>query len=300
MYANINGTRIYFDVEGVGSVADGPIMRQKPVCFVLHGGPGSDHTGYKPYLTPLSEYMQFVYIDNRGSGFSDEGPQSSYTLENNVADVEALREYLGLEKFVIMGRPYGGIVAQSYAVKYPERLSGLILLVTTPSYRFIEGAKKVIAAKGTEEQQAVVAKIFSGTLSSNEELMSGSHAMDPLYMYSYKQPTEEEMVLIEEAMKRPKHCYQALNEAFRESGFIYTYDVTAQLHRITAPTLIIGGRHDWITSAEESIEIAKGIPENELHIFEQSSHDIMIDEYDLFLETVTSFVKRKLLGGEHE
>lgn len=106
-------------------------------------------------------------------------------------------------------------------------------------------------------------------------------------------------MLIEEAMKRPKHCYQALNEAFRESGFIYTYDVTAQLHRITAPTLIIGGRHDWITSAEESIEIAKGIPENELHIFEQSSHDIMIDEYDLFLETVTSFVKRKLFGGEH-
>lgn len=300
MYASINDTRIYFDVEGMGSIIDGPIMRQKPVCFVLHGGPGSDHTGYKPYLTPLSEYMQLVYLDNRGSGFSDEGPQSTYTLENNVADVEALREYLGLEKFIIMGRSYGGIVAQSYAVKYPERLSGLILLVTTPSYRFIERAKHVVAEKGTDEQKAVVAKMFSGALSSNEELMNYSQILDPLYMYSYKPPTEAEKVLIEEAMKRSKHCYQALNEAFRESGFIHTYDVLDQLHKITSPTLIIGGRHDWITSAEESIEIANGIPDNELHILERSSHDIMIDEYDLFLDTVTSFVKRKLLGGVHE
>ncbi|WP_312110072.1 alpha/beta fold hydrolase [Brevibacillus reuszeri] len=300
MYASINGTRIYFDVEGMGSVINGPIMRQKPVCFVLHGGPGSDHTGYKPYLTPLSDYMQLVYIDNRGSGFSDEGPQSTYTLENNVADVEALREYLGLEKFVIMGRSYGGIVAQSYAVKYPDRLSGLILLVTTPSYRFIERAKQVVAAKGTDEQKAVVAKMFSGALSSNEELMSYSQILDPLYMYTYKPPTEAEKVLIEEAMNRSKNCYQALNEAFRESGFIHTYDLMDQLHQISSPTLIIGGRHDWITSAEESIEIAKGIPDNELHIFEKSSHDIMIDEYDLFLDTVSTFVKRKLLGGVHE
>lgn len=300
MYASINGTRIYFDVEGMGSVIDGPLMRQKPVCFVLHGGPGSDHTGYKPYLTPLSDYMQLVYVDNRGSGFSDEGPQSTYTLENNVADVEALREYLGLEKFVIMGRSYGGIVAQSYAVKYPERLSGLILLVTTPSYRFIERAKQVVEAKGTDEQKAVVAKMFNGALSSNEELMNYSQILDPLYIYSYKPPTDAEKVLIEEAMKRSKHCYQALNEAFRESGFIHTYDVLDQLHKITSPTLIIGGRHDWITSAEESIEIANGIPDNELHILERSSHDIMIDEYDLFLDTVTSFVKRKLLGGVHE
>ena len=96
MYAQINGTRIFFDVEGMGWVPDGPTLRKKPTCFVLHGGPGGDHTGYKPALSPLSEIMQLVYIDNRGSGRSAVGPSESYSLENNVEDVEALREYLGL------------------------------------------------------------------------------------------------------------------------------------------------------------------------------------------------------------
>lgn len=58
MYAQINGTRIFFDVEGMGWVPDGPRLREKPVCFVLHGGPGGDHTGYKPGLSPLADYMQ--------------------------------------------------------------------------------------------------------------------------------------------------------------------------------------------------------------------------------------------------
>ncbi|WP_289137141.1 alpha/beta fold hydrolase [uncultured Brevibacillus sp.] len=109
MYARINGTRIFFDVEGMGWVPDGPILRKKPTCFVLHGGPGGDHTGYKPALSPLSEIMQLVYIDNRGSGRSAVGPSESYSLENNVEDIEALREYLGLEKIVLHGHSYGGM-----------------------------------------------------------------------------------------------------------------------------------------------------------------------------------------------
>ncbi|RNB87138.1 alpha/beta fold hydrolase [Brevibacillus fluminis] len=297
MYAKINNTKIYFDVEGVGSVPDGPIMRQKPVCFVLHGGPGSNHTGYKPHLTPLSEHMQLVYIDNRGSGFSDEGPQSTYSLENNVEDVEALREYLGLEKIVILGTSYGGIVAQSYGVKYPDRLQGLLLMVTTPSYRTIEKAKKILAEKGTEEQKIVGEKIFSGTFTSEEEFVKGIQVMDPLYIYTYTAPSEEDKRTMEDALKRSKHSYQALNEGFRT--FMKTYDVIDQLPRIKVPTLIIAGRHDWITPVEESVEISKGIPDNEFIIFENSSHDIIIDEYDLYIKTVTSFVQRRLLGREN-
>ena len=46
MYASIRGTRIYFDIEGAGLVPDGPVMREKPVAFIIHGGPGSDHSGF--------------------------------------------------------------------------------------------------------------------------------------------------------------------------------------------------------------------------------------------------------------
>ncbi len=293
MYAKINGTRIYFDVEGMGSVPDGPVMRQKPVCFVLHGGPGGDHTLYKPYLTPLSAFMQLVYIDNRGSGSSDEGPQSTYTLENNVEDVEALRQYLGLEKIVILGQSYGGITALSYAVKYPEKLDGLIVITTSPSFRFLERAKQNLAEKGTDEQKSMAQKLWDGSFASNEEFYQYLEMTAPLYSYAHNsQPTEEEIQKGKDAVARSKFCYQAANEGFQ--GFLRGYDIIDELHKITAPTLIIAGRHDWITPVEDSQEIAEKIPDNQLVIFEKSSHMVMDDEYDLFISTVTGFVQAKL------
>lgn len=293
MYASINGTRIYFDVEGMGSVPDGPVIRHKPVCFVLHGGPGSDHTYYKPFLTPLTECMQLVYIDNRGSGCSAEGPQSTYTLENNVADLEALREYLGLEKIVMLGQSYGGIVAQSYAVKYPERLSGLILITTSPSYRFIERARKFVNEHGNDEQKRLTDIVFKGQIASDEQHLAFGRALAPFYAYSYNpQPSDEEKQEAQNSLKRAKLCYQATNEGFL--GFLHSYDIIDQLSAVNAPTLIIAGRHDWITSVVDSQEIAEKIPDHELVIFEKSSHSVISDEYDLFIATVTGFMKRKL------
>lgn len=61
MYAIVNDTRLFFDIEGSGFVPEGRKLREKPTCFVLHGGPGGDHTVYKPHLTPLSDLMQLVY-----------------------------------------------------------------------------------------------------------------------------------------------------------------------------------------------------------------------------------------------
>lgn len=295
MYAKINGTRIYFDVEGMGSVPDGPIMRQKPVCFVLHGGPGGDHTLYKPYLTPFSEMMQLVYIDNRGSGFSDEGEQSTYTLENNVEDVEELRKYLGLEKIVILGQSYGGITALSYAVKYPERIEGLILISTSSSYRFLDRSKQILDEKGTEEQKRVAENALNGKFESNEEYFNYLAVTGSLYTHSVNlNPTQEDIQMMQDAMARCQINYQAANEGFRAQGFLRSYDVTNQLQKIKSPSLIISGRHDWIAPVQESKEIAENIPDNELVIFEHSSHNPHVEENELFLSTVKGFVKRRL------
>ena len=60
MFAKVNGYKIFFDVEGLQFVPDGPVMREKPVCLVLHGGPGADHTHFMPDLSPLSEICQLI------------------------------------------------------------------------------------------------------------------------------------------------------------------------------------------------------------------------------------------------
>ncbi len=85
----VNGVRLFFDVEGSGLVPDGPAMRGKPTIVLLHGGPGFDHSIYKPVLSSLADIAQVVFLDHRGNGRSDPGPQSSWTLAQWGDDVHA-------------------------------------------------------------------------------------------------------------------------------------------------------------------------------------------------------------------
>lgn len=294
MYANINGTRIFFDVEGMGWVPDGPVLRQKPVCFVLHGGPGGDHTGYKPGLTPLAEKMQLIYIDNRGSGRSAKGSQESYSLENNVEDIEALRKHLGLDKIILHGHSYGGMVAQTYALRYPDNVAGLLLLTTSPSYEFLHKAQKIVEQKGTEEMKAIAQVLWEGAFSSQEQLSKFYELMAPMYSVTHNaDPSEEERKAAMDARARSNRCFEALNEGF--GGFLKTFDLRDKLSSIHVPTLVMGARHDWITPVEDSEEIASLIPESELVIFENSSHSVIKDEHAHYVATVLDFVQRRIV-----
>lgn len=73
MRLHVRDTELYFDVEGTGLVPEGPLMRERQVALVIHGGPGSDHSGFKPVFSPLADTMQLVYFDHRGQGRSARG-----------------------------------------------------------------------------------------------------------------------------------------------------------------------------------------------------------------------------------
>ncbi|MHC0036379.1 alpha/beta fold hydrolase [Pseudoneobacillus sp. C159] len=286
MFAQINGTKIYFDIEGSSYEIDGTTVRNKPVCFVLHGGPGGTHVGFKPHLTPLTSDMQFVYIDNRGSGLSEKGPQSSYTLENNVEDIEALRNYLGLEKIILLGHSYGGMVAMSYALKYQENLESLILITTSPSFRFLEKAKAFIQQNGTADQKEMADVLWEGNFTSTEQLLRYYEVMAPLYQFSFKPDAPKPKPVFP-----GQRSYEALNEGF--GHFLRTYDIREQLPQILTQTLVIAGRYDWITPVEESEQIAEKIPNSKLVIFENSSHSVFQDEHEKFINVVREFLKTK-------
>jgi pimeloyl-ACP methyl ester carboxylesterase len=74
MHVELNGTRLWFDVDGAALVADGPAMRERPTVVLLHGGPGSfDHSYFKPDFARLAETAQVIYLDLRGHGRSEWG-----------------------------------------------------------------------------------------------------------------------------------------------------------------------------------------------------------------------------------
>jgi len=285
MRAKIRDTEIYFDVEGAGLVPDGPRMKEKPVAFLIHGGPGADHTSFKPTFSPLSKKMQLVYFDHRGQGRSARGDRATYTLDNNVEDMEALRQYLGLEKIIVIGASYGGMVALTYASRYPQNVSHLIAIVTVADSRFLQRAQQILAEKGTDEQKAIAQHLWDGTFRDEEHLREYFQVMGSMYALTFDPNS-------------PKNNWQrailssdAINEAF--GGFLRTYNIRDQLPQITAPTLVIAGRHDWICPPEFSAEIAELIPNSDLRIFENSGHAVRADEPEALLDAIMGFVVYK-------
>src|SRR3981081_3787529 len=76
----VNGVRLFFDVEGTKRVPDGPVMRETPTLLMLHGGPGYDHSIYRPAYSALADIAQIIYLDHRGNGRSEDGPHESWNL----------------------------------------------------------------------------------------------------------------------------------------------------------------------------------------------------------------------------
>jgi len=73
----VNGVRLFFfDLEGTKFVPEGPVMREKPTLPMLHGGPGSDHSIYRPAYSALADIAQIIYLDHRGDGRSEDGPRA--------------------------------------------------------------------------------------------------------------------------------------------------------------------------------------------------------------------------------
>jgi proline iminopeptidase len=286
MRARVRDTELYFDIDGPGLVPVGDRMQEQPVVFAIHGGPGSDHARFKAALPALTDKAQIVYFDHRGQGRSARGDPQSYTLDNNVEDMEALRQYLGLGQIVPLGVSYGGIVALSYAIRYPQHVAQLIIVATTASYHFLARAREILTERGTPEQQAIAQRLWEGSFENDEQLRAFFDILGPLYSRTYDAERARQQ------RNRNILSYEATNVAF--SSFLRTFDLTAQLAAITAPTLVIGGRYDWICAPEFSAAIADRIPDADLRICEHSGHAILSDEPQAFLDMVRGFLTYKV------
>ncbi|GGC31086.1 hydrolase [Siccirubricoccus deserti] len=284
MRAAVRDTEIYFDIDGPGLVVEGTRMQERPIAFAIHGGPGSDHTGFKPGYTALTEAMQVVYFDHRGQGRSGRGDPARWNLDENVEDMEALRRHLGCGPIVSIGTSYGGMVAMAHAARYPASVSHLVLVVTAAHGGFIPRAQEILAERGTPEQQALCAKVWSGGFADEAELKHYYRVMGPLYSVRFNAEAAEA------GIARAVHSPEALNRAFRPDGFLRGFDLRPELPRITAPVLILAGRHDWICPPEFSEEIHALLPGSRLTVVEESSHSMRVDAPERLFGEILDFV----------
>jgi pimeloyl-ACP methyl ester carboxylesterase len=131
MRIQVDDVKLFFDVEGSKLRPDGTAMRQMPTLLLLHGGPGFDHSGFKPSFADMAVVAQVVYLDLRGNGRSDAGTPDKWSLEQWAEDVHSFCEALSIESPIVMGHSLGGIVAMVYATRYRDHPCKLILSSTS-------------------------------------------------------------------------------------------------------------------------------------------------------------------------
>jgi proline iminopeptidase len=285
MRAPLRGTEIFFDIDGPGWVPDGAALRQRPVAFAIHGGPGGDHSGFKPGYGGLTRAMQVVYFDHRGQGRSGRGDPTRWTLDEAVEDMEALRQYLGCGPIVSIGTSYGGMVALAHAARYPAAVSHLIAVVTASHGGFIPRAQQILAERGSRAQQALCAKVWEGGFESEAELKDYFRVMGPLYAVRH------DPAAAEAGIARTIHSPEALNLAFKPDGFLRRFDLRPELSRITAPTLVLAGARDWICPPEFAEEIHRLIPGSRLVVIENASHSLRVDAPERLIAEIIAFTE---------
>lgn len=128
MHIDVNGTRLWFDVDGPALVPDGPEMRPRPTVVLVHGGPGCfDHTYFKPDFERLADVAQVVYLDLRDHGRSAWGDPEAWEYETCADDVRAFCDVLGIERPIVYGHSLGGFIAMLYGARHPGHSGALVL-----------------------------------------------------------------------------------------------------------------------------------------------------------------------------
>lgn len=119
-FAEIEQGKLYYEEEGSGI----PLV-------LINGGPGGTHHGFHPYFSQIKDVARIIYYDQRGTGKSStDDTGKTYTVKQAVEDLESLRKALKIEKWAMLGWSYGGLLAQCYALTYPDRVTGLILVAS--------------------------------------------------------------------------------------------------------------------------------------------------------------------------
>ena len=289
-FVDANGVLIYYTAFGEG----------KPL-LILHGGPGASHDYFLPYLLPLARENRLIFIDERGSGRSQKLEDSKgYTVENMVEDVEAVRQVLGLGKIGLMGHSFGGVLAQAYALKYPENLSSLILCSTFHSTAKMNEVLKNIKEKMAPELRARIEKMEKdGLYGHGKDFEKGRYS--PEYMIAawgegyFKYLYQNHPDANYDPVANGNMAWDVYREMwgsdgeFVIDGNLKSAEYTDRLSAIKVPTLITVGDHDECDPSL-SQEIHQKIAGSKLVILPKSGHMTFVDQPDLFIKTINEFL----------
>ncbi|MBY0573506.1 MAG: proline iminopeptidase-family hydrolase [Undibacterium sp.] len=265
--------------------------------LLLHGGPGMTHEYFEVFDSYFpGASIEYYYYDQLGSHYSDHPKDEAYIdLPRYVEEVEQVRQALGLDSknFYLLGHSWGGILAMEYALKYQQHMKGLIIsnmMDSIPAYN--DYAKKVL-----------MPAMDQTVLKEAQALEAAGKYQDPRYMELLIPHHYEKHVLRMPAAQWPDPVNRAIKNVNEKiyvsmqgpselgaSGKLLNWDRSADLKKITVPTLTIGGQHDTMDPTYMA-NMAKQVKHGRALTCPNGSHMSMYDDSKTYFAGLIGFLQ---------
>ena len=237
-----DGVRLWYHDSGTGS----PIV-------VIHGGPGMDHNSLAGDLQPLAAHHRLIYYDQRGGGLSTlPSAPGLLTIDRHVEDLESLRVHLGLEKLTLLAHSFGPAIAALYAIRHPQHVERMVFLGPIPPRK----------GKFAEEYGAGLARRLRPEDAARADALQKAFATAPdvgatcrAYWAIMTPPRVAEslsaaLVKSDLCAGPPEAIRYGMTRTNEETfASLGDWNWTAELAKVSAPTLIIHGEEDAIPMA---------------------------------------------------
>lgn len=284
-YVDVPGGRVWVNVVGSG---------RRPPLLVLHGGPGAGHD-YLESLGDLAVDRPVVFYDQLGCGRSDKPDNPAlWTVDRFVAELEAVRRALNLQRLHLYGHSWGGWLAIDYLVRQPQGVGAVVLASTSSSAaQFVEGTRYLRTLLPADVQQVLDYYEAKGEFTAPEYL----DAVNVFYQnFLCRLDPYPEPILRTIANLDGNQVYATMNgpNEFVMTGNLASWDRTSELGRIRNPVLLTRGRYDEF--AEPCTDtLQQRLPCTTRVEFPNSSHMAMWEDRLDYMRTLSSF----LSGWDH-
>ncbi|HEY7405003.1 MAG TPA: alpha/beta fold hydrolase [Candidatus Angelobacter sp.] len=282
-YAHTEEVNIFYTTLGIPGSAL-PII-------AINGGPGLSHSymAQNDLWTRIAKNRLVVFYDQRGIGASKPlkagASQSvlSQTMDAQVADLDAVRKTLGLNKVAVLGDSYGGLIAMAYAAAHPEHVAKLILSDSPgPNWKSIVRVLPQVFPDIEEQNEKE-----TQSLGANTEAAARTGLRNHFRMLFYSpEKRDAYMSHMGDLGMEP-----AVGAAVRQATT--DLDLTPKLAEFKFPTLVINGRFDMNVAPLTAWQLAHAIPGAKLVFFEHSGHLPSYEEPDRYAAVLEDFLNQR-------
>lgn len=252
-HAKINGIQLFYDEHGSGE----PVL--------LHHGYTGSHDAYDEVVPHLAKQYRVFRMDGRGAGDSDRSA-SGHSIEQYAADVIAMADFLGLDRFTYVGHSMGGVIGYELGLSYAQRLNKLVLIAPAPA----DGVN--VPATFRERAQ-------------KQHYGKDAPRMIEESMILSAQPRSRE--LVEARIQRGLSVSDAHYEESWEA--LVNYHKGDRLPTIKTPTLMVAGAADGLLPA--NLADFQRLGNATLHVFSRVSHGVPYEIPDEFSAVVLDFLE---------